>query len=167
MKKTTSPLLCLCLCLCTLLTSCGAQNAQITTKYTPMQITQIIIAAQRDAPPLTPLTPGDDLYDEYIESNYQLDADNIEDGVICYAIGVEATEITILLLNNNADAKKTAEALENYKDRRISALIGYVPDQADLVQQGIVVTQGPYAALLICADAKQAKYSISAILPPG
>ena len=142
---------------CFLLASCGAKNAGSVSGYSPRQIAEIIIAAQADIPALTPLTPGDSLFADYISSNYLLDAGDFIDGAVFFAFGVEASEITVLLLKNGADMTKTTGALLEYQERRAAALTGYVPLQADLVERGVVVSNGAYAALLICENASGAE----------
>ena len=143
--------------MCIPLVSCGAGKTGAISVYSPEQIASIIIAAQTDIPELTSLVPGDELFDGYISGNYLLNAADYANGVVCYAFGVEASEITVLLLINAADMKKTTDALAAYKEQRVAALTGYVPEQADLVEQGVIVTHGAYAALLICGDTRGAE----------
>ena len=138
--------------ICLLIVSCGTKSTGTTTVYTPKQIADVIIAGQTEIPALIPLTPNDDLFAEYLSGNYMLDAGDFEDGAVYYAFGAEASEITVLLLRDSAEAKKTADALLEYKERRISALTGYVPGQAALAESGVVITHGAYTALLICGD---------------
>lgn len=78
-------------------------------------------------------------------------------GVVCYAEGVEASEIAILVLENESDAKEIEESLLAYIDNRAGVFEGYAPQQAALVKNGEVVVNGNYVALLICQDTSTAK----------
>ena len=155
---------------CLLIVSCGAKNADAVSVYSPRQIAEIIIAGQNEIPELTLLALDEPLFTEYLLSNYLLDAGDFKDGAVYYAFGVEASEITVLLLNDGADIKKTTDALAEYQERRTAALTGYVPVQADLVERGVVVSNGAYAALLICEDASAARSAFLSCFgndPPG
>lgn len=156
--------------ICLIVISCGTKNTNISTSYTARQIAEIILAAQTNIPALVPLTAEDDMFAEYVSLNYSLESDGIKDGAVFYAFGVEASEITVLLFSDSADAKKAADALEAYKERRTAALTGYAPVQADLAERGLVVTRGAYAALFICDDTGSAESAFLSCFsedPPG
>lgn len=81
----------------------------------------------------------------------------MENGVICYADGVEASEIAVLELADEGDGKEVEEALMKYIQNRAGAFEGYAPQQAALVKNGIVEVNGRYIALLICREPSAAK----------
>lgn len=132
--------------------SCGNKNSDLISVRSPLQIAGIIAGAQGCDQALYPLTPRDSLFSDYLTVHYNLDAGDVGDGVVCYAEGADATEITVLLLSGSDSARKASDALKDYKERRVSALTGYMPEQAELTGAGVVVTRGAYAALFICAD---------------
>lgn len=84
-------------------------------------------------------------------------AEQVSDGVICYADGVEASEIAILHLADEKDCQATGEALNEYIQNRASVFEGYAPQQEAMVKEGIVVENGRYIALLICPEPQSAK----------
>ena len=150
--------------------SCGSNQTSDVSLYSPRQMAEVVVASQTDIPDLIPLTPADGLFPEYLSSNYLLEAGDFRDGVVCYAFGVEASEIAILLLGESVSMKTVTDAFADYIERRTSALTGYVPDQADLVERGVIVTHGSYAALFICGDtsgAESAFLSCFGADPPG
>ena len=139
-----------------LVSSCN-RSPESASMYNPAQIAQAIITAQENIAVLQPLFPRDEYFTEYLLHIYQLNADAIEDGVIYYADGMRADEITVLLLADSSYAAEIRDALVDYKQRRTDAFSGYAPIQAAILANGIVVVHGNYVALLICEDPQNAQ----------
>ena len=133
--------------------SCGSSLAPV---YSPREISEVIIAAQKVAPTLYPVYPGDDYYSTYLSDIYMFDADIPGDGVLYYAGGFEACEIAVFVFDDNSGAEAAENLLLEYKERRAAAFTGYAPEQAALVEQGAVARQGAYVALLLCDAADSA-----------
>jgi len=139
-----------------LLSSCGRREAAVTS-YSPHQIAEVIVAAQANISVLHPLIPEDSYYTDYLSNIYQIDDEKVKDGIICYADGMLADEIAILLISDSADANEVRDLLSAYKTQRANTFMGYAPDQAAILENGTVVTSGNYVALLVCEDAKNAE----------
>ena len=143
-------------CLISGLSACGA-GTRTGTAYTPRQLAEVVIAAQEVAPPLYPLLPGEENYDNYVSEIYMFEpGDEPGDGIIFYAGGFEACEIAVFLFDGSDGAAGAEDVLSTYKERRAAVFTGYAPQQAALTDRGLVVRQGDHVALLICEDAESA-----------
>lgn len=121
----------------------------------PADVAQAILDSQTELPPMESITPEDEAFSAYVEQYYQIPADDVEDGVIYYAGGVEASEIAVLTLTEGADSPEAA--LKDYITSRAADFTGYVPAQADMAGQGLAAVSGRMAALLICPDPEGAQ----------
>lgn len=128
-----------------------------TSPYSPLQIAEIIIASQENAPFLQPLPDEEDYFMYYYSNIYQLETDELEEGAIYYAKGTSVIEIAVLLLDDDADVEKTKNTLLNYIKQRIRAYTGYAPKETAILEKSVVITHGDYAALLICEDPQGAE----------
>lgn len=138
------------------LTSCS-QRQSSETNMALYDIVTSITESQSELPPFQQVTAEDADFSSWLTDYYFIPADQVADGVICYADGVEATEIAVLLLADEKACKTAEEALTEYIQNRASVFDGYAPQQAALARNGIAVVNGQYIALLICQDTSAAK----------
>lgn len=134
------------------LASCGQREQAVETAKTPVEIMETITASQTDLPAFIQITAGEDAFASYLNDYYSMDQEQISDGAICYADGVEASEIAVLVLVDESYTETAEEALSAYMANRAGAFEGYAPQQAALAKGGAVVIHGNYAALLMCPD---------------
>lgn len=140
------------------LTACGQKQEQTTeTEKTPAEIMEAMISSQPDLPEMIRVSAADTEFDTYLSNYYRLDREQVADGALCYVDGVDASEIAVLVLANEADAKTAEESISAYIENRAGDFAGYAPQQEALAKSGIVVINGKYAALLICPDTSAAK----------
>lgn len=142
------------------LTACSGQQAA-ETSCTPAEIAEAIIESQSELPALNPLTAEDEYFATYLSDFYLLDSEQVEDGAIYYADGVEASEIAVMVMKDQSNAEMTRTQLLEYLTSRAGAFEGYAPQQAALVKDGVVTTNGKYVALLICADTESAQLAFA------
>lgn len=142
------------------LTACSGQQAA-ETSCTPAEIAEEIIESQSELPALNPLTAEDEYFATYLSDFYLLDSEQVEDGAIYYADGVEASEIAVLVMKDQSNAETTRTQLLEYLTSRAGAFEGYAPQQAALVKDGVVTTNGKYVVLLICADTESAQLAFA------
>lgn len=135
----------------------GCSNQVSETDMTPEDIAAAIMSSQQELPALMQITSEDTDFTTWLSDYYLLQAGQVTGGVICYAEGVEASEIAVLLLADEKDCKKAEEALREYIQNRAGVFEGYAPKQAALVKDGIVAVNGRYIALLICQEPQTAK----------
>lgn len=135
---------------------CGKQQSS-ETKMTLKEMITVIIDSQTELPSLTSITAEDENFITWLSDYYLLQKGQVEDGIICYANGVEASEIAVLVLADEKDGKDIKETLSEYIHSRAGAFEGYAPQQAALADGGTVIVNGRYIALLICADTSTAK----------
>ncbi|MDO5345209.1 MAG: DUF4358 domain-containing protein [Lachnospiraceae bacterium] len=138
------------------LAGCSRQQASETDK-TLEDIAAAIQKDQQGLPDLMRLTPEDTYFTTWLCDYYLLQAEQVSDGIICYADGAEASEIAVLLLSDEKECKAAEEALNEYIQNRVHAFEGYAPYQAAMVKEGMVVRNGRYITLLICPEPKLAK----------
>lgn len=138
------------------ITGCSGQQAS-GTDMSPGEIAAAIQASQKELPELLQITSEDADFVTWLSDYYFLQTEQIADGVICYAEGVEASEIAVLLFKEEKDCKTAEAALEEYIGNRAGVFEGYAPQQAAMAQNGIVAENDRYVVLLICPEPQAAK----------
>ena len=137
-------------------TGCSGQQSS-GTNMSPGEIAAAIQSSQKELPELLQITPEDADFDTWLSDYYFLQAEQVTDGVICYAEGVEASEIAVLILKEEKDCKAAGEALKEYIGNRAGVFEGYAPQQAAMAKNGIVVENAAYIVLLICPEPQAAR----------
>lgn len=150
------------LCLCIALTACGGQET-VTPAPADVTVTELaraVVESQDDLAGL-PVLEGEDLTDHLSAFCGLADW---EDGAVYTAGGMDAREITVVLLSDEAAAETAADTLENYRLERQGDFFGYAPEEADRLERAVVLQRGSYAALLVCDDPEAAKETFDACL---
>lgn len=129
----------------------------LSVNKTPCEMAAAVMESQKELPELVQLTAKDADFFPYLTDYYHLDAGQVEDGVIYYADGVEATEISVLVLADAKEGEAVRQALEKYIMERASAFGGYAPLQAAMAKDGLTVLKDRHIALLICKDVRAAR----------
>lgn len=160
-KKTLWPALCLCL----LLTACGGGEGRATAAtqgpdVDPEELARAAVESQADGAELTALT-GQDLTDHL---SALCGLTDWEAGAVYAAEGMDAREITVVLLADETAAETAADTLENYRLERQGDFFGYAPEEAALLGEAVVLHRGSYAALLACGDPEAAQVALDACL---
>ena len=160
-KKTLWPALCLCL----LLTACGGGEGRATAAtqgpdVDPEELARAAVESQADGAELTALT-GQDLTDHL---SALCGLTDWEAGAVYAAGGMDAREITVVLLADETAAETAADTLENYRLERQGDFFGYAPEEAALLGEAVVLHRGSYAALLACGDPEAAQVALDACL---
>lgn len=151
------------LMLCLILAACGGGGgAEITpaADVTAAQAAQAVWNSQPDREGLEALE-GDDL------SGHLADFCGLEDweeGAVYAASGVDAREVTVVLLPDEDAAQATGERLEAYRQSRQGDFFGYAPEEAERLDKAAVLTAGRFAALLVCEDMDAARSAFEAAL---
>lgn len=164
-------LLCALLTLCLGLSLSGCGNSKpgpaAQPHATALELAAAIIESQGTIPTLDSLSFGQDDFSAYLSHYYGLEHSLLADGAICYAGGVEASEIAVLVLEDTGDSGAAEQALLNYRDNRVDDFTGYVPAQAAMAENGVVIINGRYAALLICPEPETARTAFQACFDEG
>ena len=109
----------------------------------------------------------------YLENAYGLPEGTWEDAAVIRATGASAFELTVLRLESEEEAARTAALLTSYLINREGDFAGYAPEQADMAASGDIAQDGPYTALCICPDPDRAAAAFTAAvngsgtLPPA
>lgn len=133
------------------LSGCSEKQAS-ETDMAPDDIAAAIRRGQQELPEMMQITSKDTEFTAWLSDYYLLQAEQVSGGVICYADGVEASEIAVLLMKDEKDCKAAGEALNRYIQNRAGVFEGYAPQQASMVKNGVVVSNGRYIALMICPE---------------
>lgn len=151
------------------LSGCGssAQEPDAEPAGTALDMAAAIIDSQKEFPLLEPLDWESDDFQAYLTNYYGLNEGILSDGVICYAGGVEASEIAVLALTDARNVGPAEDAFLEYIDARADDFTGYVPDQAAMVERGVVAVNGRFVALLICPDPEAARTAFLACFEAG
>ena len=151
------------LMLCLILAACGGGGgAEITpaADVTAAQAAQAVWNSQPDREGLEALE-GDGL------SGHLADFCGLEDweeGAVYAASGVDAREVTVVLLPDEDAAQAAGERLEAYRQSRQGDFFGYAPEEAERLDKAAVLTAGRFAALLVCEDMDAARSAFEAAL---
>lgn len=146
-----------------ILAACGGGGgAEITpaADVTAAQAAQAVWNSQPDREGLEALE-GDGL------SGHLADFCGLEDweeGAVYAASGVDAREITVVLLPDEDAAQAAGERLEVYRQTRQGDFFGYAPEEAERLDKAAVLTAGRFAALLVCEDMDAARSAFEAAL---
>ena len=138
------------------LAGCGKKQS-VETNRTPGEIAEAIVGSQSELPELIEVTSADADFSTWLSDYYMIPSEQVEDGAIYYADGVEASEIAVLVLTDGKNAETVQTTLSKYIESRAGVFEGYAPQQAALVKSGTVAVNGKYIALLICEDTSAAK----------
>ncbi len=99
----------------------------------------------------------------YLENAYGLE-EPWEDAAVVRATGASAFEIAVLRMEDDSAAVRAATALMSYIYSRQGDFAGYAPAEADMVANGSIMQNGPFAALFICQDPEGAYQIVEAAL---
>ena len=141
------------------LTGCSQKPAQ--TEMAPSDIVSAIAESQANLPALTTITSEHEDFATWLTDYYLIPSDQVADGSISYAEGVEASEIAVLRMEKEEDCKTAETALKEYLKNRAGIFEGYAPQQAALVKNGAIAVNGCFLSLMICPDTGAAKAAFS------
>ena len=141
----------------------GNQNGEVSGTVTAVQakLPKDIYAQISSSFTLPELYQGDD---DWILNNYGLDASKLEDYVCAEGDELHADRIFIIKTKDSADVADVVSKLNAvYGQLSSPEMLDYMPEQADTIKAGRVVSSGNYAYLLISPDAD----GIEAIIKEG
>ena len=129
---------------------------------TPEMIARFITEAGcgRDALALERLDTSvdEETLDYYLTEIYGVDTAGMTGCAIYRAGGAEAFEIAVLRMGSEKEAKKAAQALADYTQRRAGDFAGYEPEQAEIAENAMAaVSEYGDAVLLLCEDPENAE----------
>ena len=90
---------------------------------------------------------------ELYKDIYGIDPEKFEEvSVYGTMINVKANEIIVIKVKNEADISTAKSVLEARKQQVYKTWEQYLPDQFEMVKQGVIKTNGKYAALIITPE---------------
>ena len=146
------------LALALVLTACGGQESggvpEERETPSPLEIARAVLDGQPNREDyVNQITAQDEDFPAFLEY-CGVEAEAAADGAIFFAGGVNACEIIVLSLAEDAEMEGVEESLQAHRADRLGAFTGYAPEQAEVVKQSAVLTDeaGGIATLLICQD---------------
>lgn len=122
------------------------------------ELIRVILDSQIDGESYHLLSAEDTEF--YLSEVYGIPEDSRGGAALIYTLGgVEAGEVAVLYGTTSTQSSTAAAALETYRQNRLADFSGYVPDQAALVEKGLVL-EGNAALLVICADPDAAQKAL-------
>ncbi|MCI8477374.1 MAG: DUF4358 domain-containing protein [Oscillospiraceae bacterium] len=167
----TKSILPLALILLLLLGSCAPGDpADTGAVWSADALAQVVLESCALSPDALEKLEGED-QTLYLTALYGLPEGTWEDCAIYRAGGVSATEIAVIILEDEDNVQEALGGLEEYLTAREGDFTGYAPEQAALVAQSAAVRHGRYLALLICEDPEAAQTAFSrcldgSVVPP-
>lgn len=146
-SKTLALILSLALLLST--SACGG-----TTEWSAYQLAHS--TAGDLAGELVYIGPDSELYDEYVTNIYGLDTVSVTDGAVLASEGASAREVAVFEFSSGDAAVSAGRALESYLQGRGRAFTGYMPEEADMVENAELVTRDKWCALIVLPDSQAA-----------
>lgn len=90
---------------------------------------------------------------EFYKDIYGIDKTEFSDVLISGTmISVKANEIILIKVSNESEISKAVNVLEKRKEQVYKTWEQYLPDQFEMVKNGVIKTNGKYAALIITPD---------------
>ena len=129
-----TPVLTLALLLAFVLAACGGQEAAspAPADVTAAELARTVVERQDDLAGLPAME--DEALDDHLSAFCGLET--WEEGAVYAAGGMDAREITVVRLSDEASAETAADTLENYRLERQGDFFGYAPMEADRLDRG-------------------------------
>lgn len=147
MKKRILPIL---LIFTLLLPGCGPSGQDQTTDLDAAGILQVMADAATETRDIYGWDNDNTQF--HLEYVYGIQPGDLTDAAIVIPSGVKAFELAVLQLSEDADQDAAIQRLQQYLLSRQGDFTGYSPDQAALVEDGLVLSTGRWLALIICQD---------------
>lgn len=152
-----------------LLPGCGVRSEEdAATTQNAETILRVMLAGQteqKDAGSLTWYLESSDV-ERYLTDCYKLEDLSWSDGAIVRREGAWAFELAVLRVDE-ASVDTVTAALQNYLLERQGSFTGYFPDQANMVENGLILTRGGWVALDVCAEPEAAKTAFESCFGQG
>ena len=155
MKK----LLCLLLALVLLLAGCAKPGSEpeTETEAAPMvslyDLRKAMLAAQPGLPEMIAVSSSDENAAELFTYLSKLDYEKVEGYYLAYAAdGRTANEFAVVCLKSEADIPALVTTLKAHIQDRVNLYKNYLPELVKPVSEAEIVTEGRYAALIMCED---------------
>lgn len=150
-----------------LLSGCGKKEDN-TTAQSAHKIVRVMLSLldeNEDADALTWYGEPEEV-SSYLTNIYQMgNIPWIDAAVVCME-GTRAFELAAIFVNEE-DINAVTEALQEYLANRRGSFTGYFPDQASLVDNGLILTQGQCVALIVCNNPQTAQSNFETCFGDG
>ena len=147
MKKLFS-IICLCFILC--ITACSKAEVKDSVDFDKMK--ESMIEAAKNLPEMSVTeTSSEDAQDNF-EYLFKIDYKIVEKYSFVYSAKGTAEEIGVFQLKDEADAEELKGAIQKHIQSRTKMFETYAPEQVDMNQTAVVISEGRYVALIICEN---------------
>ena len=157
------------LALVLLLPGCGSRSEEDnTTTQDAETIARVMLAyldENEEADALTWYVEPSDV-EGYIQNFYRLEDIPPLDGAIARMEGARAFELAVLQVGEG-DVEAVTAALQEYLMSRRGDFTGYLPDQAELIDNALILDKGGWVALAVCQAPENAQFAFESCFGEG
>ncbi len=159
--------LALLLALVLLLPGCGKKEDASTAQdaETILRVMLAELAEYGEADALRWYLEPDDV-DGYLKDCYKLGDIPWVDGAVVRIEGARAFELAVLRVDED-NVEPVVKALQEYLVSRQAAFTGYFPEQANMAENGQILTRGGWIALDVCVEMETAKNAFESCFGNG
>ncbi|MBQ3404373.1 MAG: DUF4358 domain-containing protein [Oscillospiraceae bacterium] len=134
------------------LCACGAKEEALVSMY---DLQQTMMQADDSLPDMKTVNSSAEDADELFEYLSDMPYDKVEGYFLAYSSEGKADEIAVIAVKNSADINEAVDSLREHQDGRVKLYTQYDPTQTGRAEDGLVFSNGRYAALII-SDNQQA-----------
>jgi len=115
------------------------------------------MAAAAELPEMLTINKGDSNEEKGFAAISDLDYAKVAAFRLMYASNGSAYELAVIKLTDASDMKKLEESLKEHIEKRVKQYRQYNAEEVPRAEGAAVVTNGAYAALIMCDDTASAK----------
>ena len=136
-----------------LIMACGKKEESAGKDISMEELEEKLLAADSTLPEMAVARGSDQDAEVTFAYLCGFDYDRVEDFFYAYADQGTAHEISVIRLKDPMDAALVMKGLKAHVESRLGTMENYSPDQVSMVEDHILLREGPYVALIICQKA--------------
>lgn len=123
-------------------------------------LVQNVLSSQNLSDEMMVINSSDDEYSDLIN---QIIGSDYSYAALCFPyVGISSDMVIIVETADETDASGFVTLLQNYLDERYEAYMGYAPEEAAKIKNGLVDSKGKYAFLIVLPDMDSASDALYA-----
>ena len=136
---------------------CGRREEGLPRGISMEDLEKRMLSADPSLPEMAVARGEDEDAEATFGSLCDFDYDRAEDFFYAYADGGSAHEISVVCLKDPSDAALLMKELKDHVRSRKGTMENYSPDQVPMVEDYVLLREGPYVALIICEKAESVR----------
>lgn len=140
-----------------LLMSCSESGSKDVEEIDFSAVKSSMTEAAENLPDMSIMDSENEDGKESFEYLFDIEYDKIEQYYFTYSSTGMAEEIALIKLKDEKDAEDMKAAIEEHRQKRLSLLQTYSPEQVQMTEDAVVVSEGKYVCLIICENTSDVK----------